>query len=344
MLNKLRRREFEEEKMKKKNIYIAIATASLGMFGIMIASNSCGKDDKSKNEVTTIEETTTTETTTELSTEEVVTEETTTEAITVVETTTVEETTTAKVEETTVKKEEPTEKLNENGLPVKYYEVLSTKFEPVNPNWVEDKEFMEALCCTFRAEGLEYAKYYTPLCEELIPYFDNVCTQWTLGKATADDIENTFKKNMCVDAFDGHWLWLSMRDESCTTNSEPMHFVIRNNREVYIDAYNTYKNNIDVWTIRNNEQDMLDRAKYNCHRASLVEMLEDGGFGGKSSGEYYFMRTYLDKSTNLYHIYLVLADMDDSYDNISYDYDKYKDLPLSDDEIYRDIYNNFSGN
>ena len=328
--------------MKKKNIYIAIAiaTACLGMFGIMIATKSCGKDGKRKNEVTTVEETTTSETTTELSTEEVVTVETTTEAITVVETTKVEETTTAKVEETTVKKEEPTEKLNENGLPVKYYEVLSTKFEPVNPNWVEDKEFMEVLCFTFRAEGLEYAQDFTPLCEELIPYFDNVCTQWTLGKATADDIENTFLKNMCIDADGDRWLWLSMRDKHCTTNSEPMHFVIRNNRDVFIDAYNDHKNNTGEW----NEEAMLRNAKYNCHLSSVQEMLKEGGFGGKSSGEYYFMRTYLDKSTNLYHIYLVLADTDVSYENVPLDYEKYKDLPLSNEYIYRDIYGNFSGN
>ena len=144
---------------------------------------------------------------------------------------------------------------------------------------------------------------------------------------------------MCVASWDGHWLWLSMRDKHCTTNSEPMHFVIRNNKDVFINFYNEHKNNMGKW----NEEVMLENAKYNCHFASVQEMLKNGGFGGKSAGDYYFMRTYLDTETNLYHIYLVLADTDDSYENISYDYDKYKDLPLSDEDIYRDIYGNFSG-
>lgn len=37
---------------------------------------------------------------------------------------------------------------------------------------------------------------------------------------------------MCVDAYDGHWLWLTMRYKSIPqTNLETMNFVIRNNRD-----------------------------------------------------------------------------------------------------------------
>ena len=347
---------------ENKKLALGISGAVVALIAVVLVIALSGDDNSKDNTTTTTSQTTTVEETTtvpesttevvetttpeETTTEvvETITEEPTTEATTVPETTTKAPETTTKKPETTTKKPQSTEKLNENLLPVKHYEVLSTDFEPVNPNWVEDKEFMEAICGTFREEGTGYNPYYTPLHKDLIPYFDDICSQWTLGKATADDIENTFLKNMCVDATDGHWLWLSMRDKSCTTNSEPMHFVIRNNRDVFIDNYNTYKNNIDTWISRWNEQDAKDYNKYNAHRASVQKMLEAGGFGGKSSGEYYFMRTYLDTEKDVYHIYLVLADTDDSYENISPDFQKYKDLPLSDNSIYRDIYGNFSGN
>ena len=96
--------------MEKKKIYVAIGivVVCIGFICLVLVSNTCGKDDKSKVEETTAEENTAEEVSTE-----VVTEESTTESIAEIETTkqpetTKEETTTIVVNnETTTKPTEP---------------------------------------------------------------------------------------------------------------------------------------------------------------------------------------------------------------------------------------------